>query len=93
MRSMGRRQLPLGIAIALVAAIVAYAAAYGALEVDNVAARGLLLVVSGVAITVAWVFSWMVVESAFVDWREPARRANAYDLLARARLEVVSGPS
>jgi hypothetical protein len=88
-RAMGRRQFPLGIAIALAAVVIAYGAAYLASSVDSDAVRGLLLVVFGVSITVAWVFSWMVVEAAFIDWRQPARRARAYDLLARAQLEVV----
>ena len=92
-RAMGRRQLPLGIAIALAAVVIAYGAGYLATTVDSDAVRGLLLVVFGVAITVAWVFSWMVVEAAFIDWRQPSRRARAYDLIAHADLEVVIEPS
>jgi hypothetical protein len=92
-RAMGRRQFPLGIAIALAAVVVAYGAGYLATTVDTNAARGMLLVVFGIAITVAWVFSWMVIEAAFIDWRQSARRALAYDLLARARLEVAIEPS
>src|SRR5688572_7824097 len=60
-RAMGRRQLPVGIAIALAAVVIAYGAGYLATTIDSDAVRGLLLVVFGVAITVAWVFSWMVV--------------------------------
>ncbi len=41
-----------------------------------------------IAITLAWVLSWMVIESAFLDWRQPARRACAYDLIARSTLEI-----
>jgi hypothetical protein len=92
-RAMGRRQLPLGIAIALAAVAIAYGAGYLATTVDTNAVRGLLLVVFGIAITVAWVFSWMVIEAAFIDWRQSSRRALAYDLLARAKLEVVIEPS
>jgi hypothetical protein len=39
-------------------------------------------------ITVAWVVSWVIVEAAVLDWRPAARQAAAFDLLARARLEV-----
>jgi hypothetical protein len=92
-RSMGRRQFPFGIGIALVAALIAYGAGYVATAVDSNAVKGLLLVVFGIAITVAWVFSWMVVESAFIDWRQPAGRARAFDLLSRATLEVVIEPA
>jgi hypothetical protein len=92
-RSMGRRQFPFGITIALVAALIAYGSGYLASVVDNVPVRGLLLAMFGVAITVAWVFSWMVVEAAFIDWRQPARKAHAFDLLAHATLEVVDESS
>ena len=78
--SMGLRQLPGGLAAAVVAAIVAYGAAYSAHTVDNVAGKAILLVVAGLAITLAWVASWMVVESTFFDWQAAARRAHAYDL-------------
>jgi hypothetical protein len=88
-RSMGRRQLPLGLATALVSATVAYGAGYLASTVDNLAGRGLLVVTAGIALTVAWVVSWMVIESTVLDWRQSARQAFAYDLIARATLEVV----
>jgi hypothetical protein len=89
-RSMGRRQLPAGLAVAAAAAFVAYGVAYLASVVDNLAGQAILLVGAGLAITVAWVASWMVVESTFFDWQPSARRAHAYDLLARATLEVVT---
>src|SRR6188768_4334050 len=41
-RNMGRRQLPLGILIAAVSAVVAYSAAAAATDVDNVVLKGLL---------------------------------------------------
>ena len=89
-RSMGRRQLPPCLTIAVVAAFVAYGAAYLASAVDNLAGKGILAVVAGIAITLAWVASWMAVESTYFDWRPSARQAHAYDLLARATLEVVT---
>ena len=87
--SMGRRQVPVGSAVAVGAAILAYLAGYLATVADSPAVKGLCAVMAGIAITIAWVVSWMVVETTFVDWRESARRARAYDLLARATLEVV----
>ena len=89
-RSMGRRQLPGGLAVAAIAAFLAYGVAYLASVVDNLAGKAILLVIAGLAITVAWVASWMVVESTFFDWQPSARQAHAYDLLARATLEVVT---
>jgi hypothetical protein len=51
---------------------------------------GLLAVSAMLAITIAWVVSWMVVEATMLDWRFDARRAAAYDLLSRARLEFTT---
>jgi len=87
-RNMGLRQLPYGIVIAVVAALAAYAFGYLGGTVDALPVQVLCFTVAGVAITVAWVVSWMVVEATMLDWREPARQAIAYDLLARATLEV-----
>lgn len=88
--SMGRRQLLAGLAVAAVAAFVAYGAAYLASVVDNRAGKASFVVIAGLAITVAWVWSWMVVETTFFDWQPSARRAHVYDLLARSTLEVVT---
>ena len=43
-----------------------------------------------IAITIAWVASWMIAESTLFDWRPSARQAAAFDLLSRAHLEVTT---
>jgi hypothetical protein len=86
-RAIGVRQLPAGLAITVASWVVAYFAGYAATQVDG-AGVGLLAVTSMIAITIAWVVSWMVVEATMLDWRPGARRAAVYDLLAHARLEV-----
>lgn len=91
-RSMGRRQFPIGIAISVVSALVAYAAGDRAASASGVAAA-VLAVVAGIAITVAWVVSWIVVETAFIDWRTSSRGAAVYELLARSTLEVTTEPA
>lgn len=88
-RSMGLRQLPLGLAIAIVAAVVAYAAAGAGADVDSVLGQGVLFVLAGIAITLAWVASWMVIESAMFDWRQLGIEARAYELLAGADIDIV----
>ncbi len=88
-RATGLRQLPLGMAIAAVSWVVAYVAGYLATQVHG-AGVGLLAVTAMVAITIAWVASWMIVESTLFDWRPAAREAAAFDLLSRARLEVTN---
>jgi hypothetical protein len=91
-RSMGRRQLPLGIVVGIGAAAVAYIAAYFASVVETAAVRGVLVVTAMIALTVAWVVGWVVVEAAILDWRLPARRAAGCELLAKATLEVINEP-
>ena len=88
-RSLGQRQVPIGVPIAVVSAIIAYGAAYFATVADSTTVAGLLVVVAMITITVAWVVSWMVIETAVLDWRQPGRKACAYDLLARATLDIV----
>jgi hypothetical protein len=87
-RSMGLRQLPLGLVVALFSAVIAYAAGFAAKSADVGLAMGVLIVVAGLAITVAWVVSWMVVETTYFDWRQDGRKAAAYELLARCTLEI-----
>lgn len=89
-RAMGLRQLPAGLVIAVVSWIAAYVFGYLATQVDGPGV-GLLAVSAMVAITIAWVVSWMVVETTMLDWRFDARRAAAYDLLSRSRLEFTTG--
>jgi len=88
-RSMGRRQLPLGLGIGIGAALVAYVAAFFATVVDSGAARGGLVVVAAIALTVAWVVGWVVVEAYILDWRLPSRQASACELLAVADVVVI----
>jgi hypothetical protein len=88
-RAMGLRQLPAGLVIAAISWVAAYVFGYLATQVDG-AGVGLLAVSAMVAITIAWVVSWMVVEATMLDWRFDARRAAAYDLLSRARLEFTT---
>lgn len=88
-RAMGLRQLPTGLVIAAISWVAAYVFGYLATEVDG-AGVGLLAVSAMIAITIAWVVSWMVVETTLLDWRLDARRAAAYDLLSRARLEFTT---
>jgi hypothetical protein len=87
-RSMGHRQLPLGIGTGIGAAVVAYIAGYFATVVESGAARGALVVAAMIALTIAWVVGWVVVEAAILDWRLPARRAAACELLESATLDI-----
>jgi len=94
-RSMGRRETPLGVVIALVSAAVAYASAYGLSSADTWWAMAVFAVVAGLGLTVAWVVAWVTIEAAVLDWRQDKRAAEAYELLAEAHVELVpaDGPT
>jgi hypothetical protein len=49
---------------------------------------GVLVAVAGIMVTIAWVVSWMVVETSCFDWREAGRQASANELIARCTLEI-----
>jgi hypothetical protein len=91
-RSMGRSQTPLGIVIGLVGGFAAYGFAYLALQANADAAKAALLALAALALTLAWIVGWVTVEAAILDWRLDARTAGAYDLLARAPVELVPSP-
>ena len=87
-RSMGRRQLPLGVVVSVLSAVIASVAGFLASSIDSTLWAGVLVVVAALMITIAWVVSWMVVETSFFDWRQASRAAAAYELLARCTLEI-----
>ena len=87
-RSMGRRQLPLGLVVALLSWVLAYAAAWGATSVDSGLLIALFAVVAAIMLTTAWVVSWMVIEYTYYDWQQDGRKASAYELIARCTLEI-----
>jgi hypothetical protein len=87
-RNMGRRQLPLGLVVALLSWVIAYAAAAGATSTDSGLLIALFAVVAAIMLTIAWVISWMVIETSYLDWRPDGRKASAYELIARCTLEI-----
>ena len=93
-RNMGRRQLPLGLVIALVSWVSAYTAAAGAREAEKADsgffAIGALVVVAAVLLTIAWVVSWMVIEYRYFDSVQDGRKESAYELIASCTLEITS---
>jgi hypothetical protein len=90
-RSLGRRQSPLGIMIGLAGGFSAYGLAYLARQSDNDATAVALLIVAALALGIGWIVGWVVIEAWVLDWRPDARRADSCDLLARAHVELVSG--
>ena len=87
-RNMGSRQLPLGLVVAMLTLVTAYAAGFAAKDADSAVAIGVLVAVAAVTITIAWVVSWMVIEYRYFDWRQDGRKASAYELIARSTLEI-----
>lgn len=76
-------------------AVVAVAAVCGTLAegTGTKALAALLYAVGGVGVIAAWVIIWMPIEEILFDWRPEARIANAYEVLARSRVDVVKRAS
>jgi hypothetical protein len=89
-RSQGRSQSPLGIVIGLVGGFSAYGLAYLAKQTHAAAAAVALLVVAALALAIGWIVGWVVLEAWILDWRPDARKADACELLADARVELVA---
>ena len=87
-RNMGRRQLPLGLVVALLSWVIAYAAAAAATSTDSGLLIALFAVVAAIMLTIAWVVSWLVIETSYFDWRQDGGKASAYELIARCTLEI-----
>ena len=87
-RNLGRRQLPLGLVVALLSWVLAYAAAAAATSTDNGLLIALFAVVAAILLTIAWVVSWLVIETSYFDWRQDGGKASAYELIARCTLEI-----
>jgi hypothetical protein len=74
-RNMGRRQLPLGLVVALLSWVIAYAAAAAATSTDSGLLIALFAVVAAIMLTIAWVISWMVIATSYLDWRPDGRKS------------------
>lgn len=88
-RRTGRRQLPRALAFACLPAAMAAIFDYLSTTVGGAGAQTVFLALAGIGLISVWVVIWMPVEELLFDWRPAARSAAVYDLLARARLEVV----
>jgi len=82
------RPAPLGLVVALLSWVIAYAAAAGATSSDRGLLIALFAVVAAIMLTIAWVVSWMVIETRYFDRRPDGRKASAYELIARCTLEI-----
>lgn len=92
LRSGGVRALPRALLSSVAAAALGVVSGYLAQGTDNSLLMVLLYAVGFMAVIAAWTIGWAPIEQAMFDWRAPAHTAAAYDLLSRARLEVVERP-
>jgi hypothetical protein len=51
----------------------------------------ILYAVAFIAVIAAWTIGWTPIEQALFDWRAPGHTAAVYELLSRARFEVIEG--
>ncbi len=62
--------------------------AYAVSSTDSGIVIAVLAAMAAIMLTIAWVVSWMVIETRYFDWRQDGRKAVAYELIARCHLEV-----
>ena len=87
-RNMGRRELPLGLVIALLSWGFAAVAAVIASSTDSGLVTGASAAAAGIMLISAWVVSWRVIGTSYFDWRLDGGMASAYELIARSTLEI-----
>jgi len=93
LRQGGIRELPRALLLSLVAATIGVVSGYVAQTTESTLLMVLLDAVAFVAVIAAWTIGWTPIEQATFDWRAPGHVAAAYELLSRARLEVVAAPA
>lgn len=91
LRQGGFRALPRALTYAVVAALVGVISGYLAEGVDSTLIAVFLYAIAFVAVIAAWTIGWAPIEQSLFDWRAPGHTAAVYELLARARVEVVEG--
>ena len=89
LRQGGFRELPRALTYAVAAALVGVISGYLAEGVDSTLIMVPLYALAFVAVIAAWTIGWAPIEQSLFDWRAPGHTAAVYELLARARVEVV----
>jgi hypothetical protein len=93
LRQGGIRELPRALTLSVAAALVGVASGYFAQSTEDTLLMVLLYALALVAVIAAWTIGWIPIEQSLFDWRAPAHTAAVYELLSRARVEVVGRPS
>ena len=92
LRQGGIRELPRALTLALMAAAVGVVSGYLAKGTGSTLFMVLLYALAFIAVIAAWTIGWTPIEQALFDWRAPGHTAAVYELLSRARVEVVERP-
>ena len=92
LRQGGIRELPRALLLSVIAAALGVVAGYLAQDTDSTLPMVLLYAVAFIAVIAAWTIGWTPIEQSLFDWRAQGHTAAAYELLSRARVEVVERP-
>jgi hypothetical protein len=90
LRQGGLRELPRALLLSLAAGALGVVAGYIAQGTDHALLMVVLYAVAFVAVIAAWTIGWTPIEQTLFDWRAPGHTAAVYELLSRARVEVVA---
>ena len=89
LRQGGIRELPRALLLSVTAAAIGVVAGYLAHDTGSTLLMVLLYAVAFMAVIAAWTIGWTPIEQALFDWRAPGHTAAVYEVLSRARVEVV----
>ena len=90
LRQGGIRELPRALLISVTVAALGVVAGYLAQDTGSTLLMVLLYAVAFIAVIAAWTIGWTPTEQALFDWRAPGHTAAVYELLSRARFEVIA---
>ena len=92
LRQGGIRELPRALLFSIIAAALGVVAGYFAQNTDATLLMVILYAVAFIAVIAAWTIGWTPIEQALFDWRAPGHTAAVYELLSRARVEIIAQP-
>ena len=89
LRQGGIRELPRSLLLSITAGAVGVVAGYLAQGIDSTLLMVFLYAVAFLSVIAAWTIGWTPIEQAWFDWRAPGHTAAVYELLSRARVQIV----
>lgn len=92
LRQGGFRELPRALLLSFAAAVIGVVSGSLAQGIDGTVTMVVLYAVAFISVVAAWTIGWAPIEQALFDWRAPGHTSAGYELLSRAKIDVVRRP-